>query len=230
MPSSKTALRIAAPLLAVTATAIWLWLPERPADPGVPGKAAQASQTEAPKESPVTAVQEQGHASGSDAQLMAAEALVSSPEFLEFEQDQAFRQRVRDFFEDQQISPSPSRQSQARALDQEIVDAQTENRVSAAEALLLRMALIQRSEPDSEQRQNRLSQLVEQYRQQAEQHSAAPSDDPRFRDYKQQEQAIVQEVMAMKSIPNGMDRNEYLRLRLQNAREQRDDISDSLNR
>ena len=44
--------------------------------------------------------------------------------------------------------------------------------------------------------------------------------DARFSRYKSEEKRIVDEVMALDSIPDGLSRDQYLRQRLQEAREQ----------
>lgn len=43
--------------------------------------------------------------------------------------------------------------------------------------------------------------------------------DPPLNDYKQREQRVVSEVMAMTAVPGGLSRDEYLRQRLQRERE-----------
>ena len=65
--------------------------------------------------------------------------------------------------------------------------------------------------------------MMDRYRAHADQRmdafAAQQRNDPRFQSYKARERAIVAEVMALPRIPGGLTRDQYLRQRLQQARE-----------
>ena len=48
----------------------------------------------------------------------------------------------------------------------------------------------------------------------------AKAPDARFSQYKSEEKRIVDEVLTLQTIPDGLSRDQYLRQRLQEAREQ----------
>ncbi len=112
---------------------------------------------------------------------------------------------------------------QAQRLDADAARYERAGELSAGESLLLRIGLIKAMGLDEREQAERMSDLMERYRVESERRSAAWAQqqqrDPRFRSYKSNERGIVEEVMAMRTIPGGLSRDEYLRQRLQQARE-----------
>ena len=97
-----------------------------------------------------------------------------------------------------------------------------DGRVMAYEALALKLAWLERNSASEGEFQDAARDLVAEYRERAEQSMRAydPYEDvPGFAEYKEAERRILQEVQAMESFPDGMTRQEYLRMRLQAARE-----------
>lgn len=94
--------------------------------------------------------------------------------------------------------------------------------MSAGESFLLRAGLIRAAEPDEQQQAAQLRALKERYEIDTRQRTAQGSaqSDPMFQLYKVRESEIVAEVMSLQTIPDGLSRDEYLRQRLQQAREQ----------
>jgi hypothetical protein len=86
----------------------------------------------------------------------------------------------------------------------------------------LRSALIRESVADPAEQVVAMAALQDHYRQQGVRKQAEweARVDPEFELYKAREREIVAEVMAMTTIPDGLSRAEYLRRRLQSAREQ----------
>ena len=91
------------------------------------------------------------------------------------------------------------------------------------ETMLLRAALVEAGSATAAEQAARMAALVERYRADAARREAAfvaqQQADPRMQRYKAREKAVVAEVMAMKDIPGGLTRNEYLRQRLLLERE-----------
>jgi hypothetical protein len=94
--------------------------------------------------------------------------------------------------------------------------------LSAAEALLLEIGLIKATARDEAEQAALATAVAERYRLRTEQRERAwaAQPKPRFDTYKRREAEIVWEVMAMRQMPGGVSRDEYLRQRLQQAREQ----------
>ena len=94
--------------------------------------------------------------------------------------------------------------------------------MSAGETLLIRAGLIRETVPAGVERDAQLQALQQRYKAETQLRLAAAQarPDPRFESYKIRESEIVSEVMAMQAIPDGLSRDEYLRRRLQSAREQ----------
>jgi hypothetical protein len=87
---------------------------------------------------------------------------------------------------------------------------------------LVRAGLISETVPAGAKRDAQLLALQQRYRDETQLRLAAAQalPDPQFESYKVRESQIVNEVMAMETIPDGLSRDEYLRRRLQSAREQ----------
>ena len=97
-----------------------------------------------------------------------------------------------------------------------------DGRVMAYEGLALKLAWLERNSASEAEFQDAARELVAEYRAKAEQsvREYDPYEDvPGFAEYKEAERRILQEVQAMESFPDGMTQQEYLRMRLQQARE-----------
>jgi hypothetical protein len=149
--------------------------------------------------------------------------LMASPQVREYRERQAFEDRMRHFLQRASALRAVERDEQARALEAQIDAYEATRGLSAGEALLLRSGLIDATVADEAQRAERIAALMERYRLQAEQrearHLARQRNDPRHVDYKARERAIVAEVAGMREFPDGLTRDQYLRQRLQAARE-----------
>lgn len=149
--------------------------------------------------------------------------LQASPQAQAFRERQDFEARARRFLQDAPKLGAVERSEQARALTASIDRYEQDGGLSAGEAMLLRSGLIKATVANEAQQAAQIADLMERYRAHADQRSAEylaqHLDDPKFQDYKARERAIVAEVMAMRDIPGGLGRDEYLRLRLQQERE-----------
>ena len=162
-----------------------------------------------------------------DAEALAADprlaALQDSPQARIYRERQDFEARSKRFLRDAATLGPVEREKQARALSMSIDKYEREAGLSAGEALLLRSALIKAMVADETQQAARIADLMQDYRERADrgtaEYLAQHQRDPHFQDYKARERSIVEEVTAMPSIPGGLSRDEYLRQRLQQARE-----------
>jgi hypothetical protein len=133
-----------------------------------------------------------------------------------------FNERAREFFaQAPALSPEEARQ-RAAPLAQELSRIEQAGGMSAGETFLLRAGLIRATEPDEQRQAVQLRALKERYEIDRRQRSgqSATQADPMFELYKVRESEIVAEVMSLQTIPDGLSREEYLRRRLQKAREQ----------
>jgi hypothetical protein len=133
-----------------------------------------------------------------------------------------FNERARAFFADAAQMNADDRVQEAQQLDQELSRIEQAGGLSAGETLLIRAGLIRETVPAGAQQEAQLQALQERYRAETQLRVAAAQarPDPQFGSYKVRESEIVNEVMAMETIPDGLTRDEYLRRRLQSAREQ----------
>ena len=149
--------------------------------------------------------------------------LQSSPQVREYRGRQRFEQRARSFVQRSVTMGAVARSEEARALEAELVARERAGEVSAGESMLLRVALVEATSTNDAERLQRAGALVERYRVDAQRREAAwatqLAHDRRFADYKAREQDVVAEVMAMRTIPGGASRDDYLRRRLQQERE-----------
>lgn len=150
-------------------------------------------------------------------------ALEQSPQARLYRERQDFEAGSRRFLRDAAKLGPVERAKQARALSASVDKYEREGGLSAGEALLLRIALLKATVPDEAEQALRTAELMQSYRARADrgfaEYLAQHQRDPRFQDYKARERAIVAEVMALQAIPGGLSRDEYLRQRLQLARE-----------
>jgi hypothetical protein len=133
-----------------------------------------------------------------------------------------FNEQAREFFAQAPALPTEEARRRAEALSQELSRIEQAGGMSAGEIFLLRAGLIRATEPDEQRQAAQLRALKERYEADSRQRSAqatGPSD-PMFELYKVRESEIVAEVMSLETIPDGLSREEYLRRRLQQAREQ----------
>jgi hypothetical protein len=149
--------------------------------------------------------------------------LKDSPEARAWQQRQEFETRARRFLQNAPKLGAVERSEQARALSASIDGYERDGGLSAGEALLLRSGLVKATVDDEQAQAEQLADLMDRYRSRADQrmqaYAAQHAQDPKFEDYKARERSIVAEVMGMGKIPGGMSRDEYLRVRLQQARE-----------
>lgn len=144
------------------------------------------------------------------------------PRVQSFEQRQRFQQQVREFFARAPALPADERIARGQEIAALITRYEAEGEVAAAEALTLRMALVRETVADPAEQVEAIAALQDHYRQQGVRKQAEweARTDPEFELYKAREREIVAEVMSLTAIPDGLTRDEYLRKRLQQAREQ----------
>jgi hypothetical protein len=144
------------------------------------------------------------------------------PRVQKFQQRERFQQEVREFFARAPALPAEERAARARDIARAITHYEAEGEIAAAEALTLRSGLVRETVADPVEQLVAIRGLQEHYQQQGErkQEEWETRADPDLELYKAREREIVDEVMAMTTIPDGLTRDEYLRRRLQSAREQ----------
>lgn len=144
------------------------------------------------------------------------------PRVQKFQQREQFQQEVREFFARAPALPPEERAARARDIARAITHYEAEGEIAAAEALTLRSGLIRETVQDPVEQIVAIRSLQQHYQQQGERKQAQweARSDPELELYKAREREIVDEVMAMTTIPDGLTRDEYLRRRLQSAREQ----------
>jgi hypothetical protein len=133
-----------------------------------------------------------------------------------------FNEQARAFFANAAQMTAEDRLHEAQQLEQELTRLEQASGLSAGETLLIRIGLIRETVPPGAQQDAQLQALQERYRAETQRRvaTAQARPDPQFGSYKVRESEIVNEVMAMETIPDGLSRDEYLRRRLQSAREQ----------
>ena len=150
-------------------------------------------------------------------------AQASTPEARAYQQRQAFERNVRTFLREAPQLDEKTRNARATALVREIERREGTRELSADEAVMLRIGLIHAAIEDEGERIRQARQIVDHYRRRSAERQAAylaqQKRDAQFQQYKTAEARIVSEVLAMSSYPNGMSRDDYLRERLQQARE-----------
>jgi hypothetical protein len=133
-----------------------------------------------------------------------------------------FNEQAREFFAQAPALPPEEARQRAERISQELSRIERAGGMSAGETLLLRAGLIRATEPDPQRQAAQLRALKERYEADGRRRGSQPDaqSDPMFQLYKVRESEIVAEVMSLQTIPNGLSREEYLRQRLQAAREQ----------
>jgi hypothetical protein len=132
-----------------------------------------------------------------------------------------FNQQAREFFAHAKDLSAEDRAREAGQLAAELSRLERAGGLSAGETFLVRAGLIRETVADSSEQAAQIKALKERYETDARTRMAAASvrSDPAFESYKVREKEIVTEVMSMETIPDGLTRDEYLRRRLQSARE-----------
>ncbi|MBN8211503.1 MAG: hypothetical protein J0M09_01120 [Xanthomonadales bacterium] len=150
-------------------------------------------------------------------------ALEATPEAQAYRSRLAFEQQARAFLRDAPKLDANARLERARAISREIDRREQARELSAGDAVVLRIGLIQAAVEDDSERVRQSQAIVDRYRQQSAERQAAFQEqqrrDAQFQKYKAREAQIVSEVLAMTSYPGGMSRDDYLRVRLQEARQ-----------
>jgi hypothetical protein len=141
---------------------------------------------------------------------------------IDVEERARFNEQAREFFAQAPSLPADEARRRAEVLSNELSRIEQAGGMSAGETFLLRAGLIRATEPDEQRQAEQLRALKERYEADTRQRSAraGTQSDPMFQLYKVRESEIVAEVMALETIPEGLTREEYLRRRLQQAREQ----------
>ena len=148
------------------------------------------------------------------------QALLENPETQELANRLDFEEELHTFFANADGLSSEERAAEAAMLEQRLAEYQRKGQVSAAESLMVRIAMTKLTIEDEAAQKRALQGLIDQQNDAAQARKEAWLAKPRpeFEAYKQREKQIVKEVMAMEKVPAGMTRNEYLRQRLLEAR------------
>jgi hypothetical protein len=150
-------------------------------------------------------------------------ALASTPEARTYRSRQVFEQEMRAFMREAKNLDEDKRIARARAMNREIDQREKNLELSAGEAMMLRVGLIQAAIENESERVKQVQAIVRRYREQSAARQRAflaqQQRDEQFQTYKAREAQIVSEVLAMTSYPGGMSRDDYLRIRLQEARQ-----------
>ena len=148
------------------------------------------------------------------------QALLDNPDTLELANRLDFEEELHTFFANADGLSSEDRATEAAMLEQRLAEYQRKGQVSAAESLMVRIAMTKLTIEDEAAQKRALQGLIDQQNDAAQARKEAWLAKPRpeFEAYKQREKQIVKEVMAMEKVPAGLTRNEYLRQRLLEAR------------
>lgn len=146
----------------------------------------------------------------------------SNPDPIDVAERARFNEQAREFFAQAPALSLEAARGRAELLSQELSRIEQAGGMSAGETFLLRVGLIRATEPDEQQQAAQIRALKERYKIDSRQRTAqtATQADPMFQLYKVRESEIVAEVMSLQTIPDDLSREEYLRRRLQAAREQ----------
>lgn len=145
--------------------------------------------------------------------------LLAAPQVRQQEQRLLFHSAYRDFFTAAPALDAAERTRQAEALRADIERYEQRRELAMNEALLMQLGLIQVTVSDETEQKVQASALVARYQTRSAARQASVQPDARFQRYKEEEQRIVEDVMATDDIPDGLSRDQYLRQRLQQARE-----------
>jgi hypothetical protein len=165
---------------------------------------------------------------GTDAQIAGSLAddikraeLLQRPEVLDYQARLTFAGDYQIFIKSAAELSEEERRERAAALAKEIDRREAAGELALSEALLMQAGLVQAEGGDEAAQKARADALLARYQAlSAAREAQAKAPDARFSRYKSEEKRIVDEVMALDSIPDGLSRDQYLRQRLQEAREQ----------
>lgn len=147
--------------------------------------------------------------------------LLAVPQVRQQQQRLAFHNSYRDFIERAAELDAAARAAEVRDLEQGIETLEQQGELALSEALLLQLALIKADTQDEAAQKARGEALIRRYQALSAEREAAQAQrpNPQFERYKAEERRIVEEVMALQNVPDGLSRDQYLRQRLQEARE-----------
>ena len=201
-------------LIAVTASvSFWLSQTDSSSDTANSINTSQANETLTQEQQPTSQSQNRG--------LTAEQqALLDSPQTLELANRLDFEEELHTFFAKAKGLSSDERAAEAAMLEQRLAEYERLGQVSAAESLMVRIAMTKLTIEDEAAQKQALQGLIDRQNAatQARKEEWLAKPRPEFEAYKQQEKQIVKEVMAMDQVPGGLPRNEYLRQRLLEAR------------
>lgn len=142
------------------------------------------------------------------------EELLSNEKTLAYLKKEEEKKRLQHYFE------NPTGEN-PQAIFELIEKIEQEGRVVGFEALSLKLAWLELNTTDEQDFQTKSEHIIEEYRKKAADSKAAhqPSSIPGFDEYKEREQAIIQEINSMHEFPDDHTKQSYLRFRLQQARE-----------
>jgi len=196
--------------VAAAAALIMFW----PEQADTPPEQSDARQPDAAAEQPAT------NLSATDNLTPEQQALLDDPRIIQFAQRLEFEEELQRLFRETAELEPQQRQARADHLEQQLTHYEQETQVSAPEALMVRLALVQLLEQDEAAAKAAAAELIERYQAQSETRLEAwrSASRPEFERYKVREKEIVDEIMALDRIPDGLTRDQYLRQRLQEAR------------
>ncbi|MGL6160558.1 hypothetical protein [Microbulbifer sp.] len=142
-------------------------------------------------------------------------SLLSDPRVQRYFQREKDKRSLQDYFNN-------SGELSAEESWQLIESIESEGRIMGYEAMALKLAWLERNSASKGEFDRAAGELVESYRRKSQQSAEEydPYEDvPGFAEYKETEAQIVREVQQMTTFPDGISKQEYLRRRLQEARE-----------
>jgi hypothetical protein len=210
MASNKTRLLVSGLATLAVGGGLWLGLAGSGAEHAAPGAPAVASAADTAGD----------RAGGTPLDKHAQQALLGDPAVRGYQARLRFAADYQDFIQGAAGLAEAERRSRAAALAREIDRREAAGELALSEALLLQVGLAQAEGGDEEAQKARADALVARYQALSAAREAKRAPDARFTRYKADEKRIVEEVMALDSIPDGLSRDQYLRQRLQEAREQ----------
>lgn len=148
-------------------------------------------------------------------------ALSQAPEVQDYQARLKFAGDYQLFIKSAAELSETERHQRAAVLAKEIDRREAGGELALSEALLMQVGLAQAEGGDEAAQKARADALLARYQAlSAAREAQSKAPDARFSRYKSEEKRIVDEVMALDSIPDGLSRDQYLRQRLQEAREQ----------
>lgn len=204
------------PLTALAGLAIGggLWL-------GLAGPREEPAALPATADAPLPGGTTDAQIAGSLADDIKRAELLQRPEVLDYQARLTFVGDYQIFIKSAAELSEEERRKRAAALAKEIDRREAAGELALSEALLMQVGLVQAEGGDEAAQKARADALLARYQAlSAAREAQAKAPDARFSRYKSEEKRIVDEVMALDSIPDGLSRDQYLRQRLQEAREQ----------